>query len=205
MVIAGIVSLTTVSAVCAQTMEGARQKNQMQVGRSSQGTSSPGVLVATQSSAQATPFTAELRFDIKNGEPGLPNEYTKLMFADGSNRYVALVRRSGKVVSHGMLRGATVQEWGFHEVTLGPESNGRGMGYLVIARGPADILYLKTQLRQITVPRKGGDPRSAFNGLWEVSGGAGKFTRLQGAGTLRINRLSENERQWILEGELSEP
>jgi hypothetical protein len=58
------------------------------------------------------------------------------VFADGSNRHVALVRHSGKVASEGMLRGATVQEWGFHEVTLGPETNGRGTGNLVIARRP---------------------------------------------------------------------
>lgn len=67
----------------------------------------------------------------KKGEPGLPDEYTRLVFADGSNRHVALVRHSGKVASEGMLRGATVQEWGFHEVTLGPETNGRGTGNLV--------------------------------------------------------------------------
>ncbi|TCF98385.1 hypothetical protein BZM26_25925 [Paraburkholderia strydomiana] len=142
---------------------------------------------------------------MKNGEPGLPNEYTKLIFADGSNRYVALVRRSGKVVGEGMLRGATVQEWGLHEVTLGPETNGRGTGYLVITQGSSDILYLKTQLRQITLAGKPGAPRSAFNGLWEVSGATGKFNGLKGAGTLRINRLSESERQWVLEGELSGP
>ncbi|KAA1014858.1 hypothetical protein FVF58_02700 [Paraburkholderia panacisoli] len=136
---------------------------------------------------------------------GLPNEYTKLVFADGSNRDAALVRRSGKMVSEGMLRAATMQEWGFHEVKLGPETNGRGTGYLVISGGPGDILYLKTQLRQITLPGKRGEPRSAFNGLWEVSGATGKFNGLQGAGTLRINRLSESERQWVLEGKLSEP
>jgi hypothetical protein len=37
-------------------------------------------------SVLAKPFSAELRFDIKKGEPGQPNEYTKLKFADGSNR-----------------------------------------------------------------------------------------------------------------------
>jgi hypothetical protein len=78
-----------------------------------------------------------------------------------------------------------------------------GTGYLVIAFSPGNVLYLKTQLRQITVPGKDRESRSAFNGLWEVSGATGKFTGLQGAGTLQINRLSESERQWILEGELS--
>jgi hypothetical protein len=204
-VIAGIVSLTTMGAVHAKTTEGGQQQNPLQLRRLTQVTSPAGRLTGSQSSTQSTSFTAELRFDIKNGEPGLPNEYTKLVFADGSNRYVALVRRSGKVVSEGILRGATVQEWGFHEVTLGPETNGRGTGYLVIARSPGDILYLKTQLRQRAVPGKDGDSRSAFNGLWEVSGATGKFTGLQGAGTLRINRLSESARQWILEGELSKP
>ncbi|MGU7773314.1 hypothetical protein ACV229_24440 [Burkholderia sp. MR1-5-21] len=168
-----------------------------------------GVLAACCLSASwptlAKPFTAELRFDVKKGEPGLPNEYTKLEFADGSNRYVALVRRSGKVVSEGALHGATVQEWGFHEVTLGPDTNGRGTGYLVITGGPGDILYLKTRLRQVSLPGKADEARSVFNGLWEVSGATGKFKGLQGAGTLRINPLSEKERQWILEGELSEP
>jgi hypothetical protein len=65
------------------------------------------------------------------------------VFADGSNRYVALVRRSGKVTGEGIFRGETVQEWGLHEVTLGPDTNGTGTGYLVITRGPDDIVYLK--------------------------------------------------------------
>jgi hypothetical protein len=155
--------------------------------------------------ALATPFSAEFRFDIKKGEPGLPNEYTKLEFADGSNRYVALVRRSGRVVGSGMFRGAMVQEWGFHEVTLGPEANGRGTGYLVITRGPGDALYLKTQLRQLTLPSKTDEPSSVFNGLWEVSGATGIYKGLEGTGTLRINRLSEFERQWLLDGEMSRP
>ena len=156
-------------------------------------------------SVQAKPFSTELRFDIKKGEPGQPNEYTKLEFADGSNRYVALVRRTGRVVDSGMLRGAMVQEWGFHEVTQGPDANGRGTGYLVISRGPGNILYLKTQLRQITVSTKAGESHSVFNGLWEISGATGTFSGLQGTGTLQINRLSESERQWLLDGEIAEP
>ncbi len=120
-VLAGILSLMAAFTACVQAGAGEQQHNQSQAGQLT----------------QAKPVTVELRFDIKNGEPGLPNEYTKLIFADGSNRYVALVRRSGKVVSEGMLRGATAQEWGFHEVTLGPETNGLGTGYLVITQAPA--------------------------------------------------------------------
>ena len=101
--------------------------------------------------ALATPFTAGFPFDIRKGEPGLPNEYTKLEFADGSSRYVALVRRAGRVVGGGMFRGAMVQEWRLHEVTLGSETNGRGTGYLVITRGPGHMVYLNTQLRRISV------------------------------------------------------
>jgi hypothetical protein len=168
-----------------------------------------GLAVACSMSASlpalAKPFSTEFRFDIKTGEPGLPNEYTKLEFADGSDRYVALVRRTGRVVGSGMFLGAMVQEWGFHEVTLGAEPNGQGVGYLVISRGAGDMLYLKTQLRQLSVPTKAGELRSVFSGLWEVSGATGTFRGLQGAGTLRINRLSEHERQWMLDGEMSGP
>jgi hypothetical protein len=98
--------------------------------------------LSTSLPASAEPFTVEFRFDVKKGEPGQPNEYTKLGFANGSNRYVALVRRSGKAVGERMLRGATVQDWGFHEVTFGLETDGRGTGYLVISRSPGDIIYL---------------------------------------------------------------
>ncbi|WOD14167.1 hypothetical protein [Paraburkholderia kirstenboschensis] len=140
-VIAGIVRLMTVGAAYVHAAEGEQQQNQLPSSRLPHGPSPAGGLNENQSSTQAKPFTAELRFDIKNGEPGLPNEYTKLVFADGSNRYVALVRRSGKVMSGGILRGATVQEWGLHEVTLGPETNGRGTGYLVITRGPGGHHY----------------------------------------------------------------
>jgi hypothetical protein len=100
-------------------------------------------------------------------------------------------RVADKVVSEGMLRSATVQEWVFHEVPLRAVTAGQGTGYLVITRGPEDIIYLKTQLRQVTVRSKLGEPRSAFNGLWEVSGATEKFNGLQGADTLRTNRLSE--------------
>lgn len=90
-------------------------------------------------------------------------------------------------------------------MTLRPETNGRGTRYLVITCGPGGILYLKTQLRQTTLAGKRGESPSAFNGLWEVSGATEKFNGLPDSGTLRIDRLSESERQWILEGELSGP
>ena len=132
--------------------------------------------LSTSALALATPFTAGLPFDMRKGEPGLPN--TKLEFAYGSSRYVALVRRAGRVVGAG-CRGAMVQEWGLHEVTLGSETNGRGTGYLVITRGPGHMVYLNTQLRRISVSTKTGEQRAVFNDLWEVSGTTGIFKGLQ--------------------------
>jgi hypothetical protein len=162
------------------------------------------LFVTSTAPATAEPLNVELLIDLKNGAPGLPNEYTKLNFADGSNRYVALVRRSGKVVGNGPFAGATVQDWGLHEVSTKPEITGQGTGYLVISHGDADVVYLKTQTRSMAFPKKGDRQDSIFIGTWEVTGASGKFRGLEGAGTLRVNPLSPSERQWLLTGEVNQ-
>ncbi|WP_125483118.1 hypothetical protein [Caballeronia choica] len=144
-----------------------------------------------------------MNFDIKNGLPGLPNEYTKLLFSDGSNRYVALVRRSGTVAGPGLFAGATVQDWGLHVVTTKPEVSGKGSGYLEIATAKSDVVYLRTELRSMMFPEIDGKSDSVFVGTWEVVGAAGRFSGLEGAGTLQVKSVSEFERQWILTGNVN--
>ncbi|RKT21137.1 hypothetical protein B0G69_4511 [Paraburkholderia sp. RAU2J] len=58
----------------------------------------------------------EFVVNLKTGERGMPNQYDKLELGEGSGRYVASLRQSGKVTSKGLLEGATVLDWGFHEV-----------------------------------------------------------------------------------------
>lgn len=129
-----------------------------------------------------------------------PKESLRLDFADGSKRYLAMVRREGKATGQGPLVGATATEWGMHDVTPGVGFNSHG--YLVFAMPDGDIAYLKTQVRATTVPGPDGKPNNLVNGSWEVVGASGKLKGLQGAGTLRINAVGPTERQWILDGEM---
>ena len=65
-----------------------------------------------------------------------------------------------------------------------------------------DIAYLKYQMKATPIPAQDGRPRNLINGSWDVVGNTGKLKQLQGAGVLRVNVISPNERSWILEGEL---
>jgi hypothetical protein len=125
---------------------------------------------------------------------------SKLEFADGSKRYLVALQREGKAAGNGPLAGATMLEWGVHDVN--PASGAHANGYLVFTAADGDIAYLKYQFRAIPVPGPDGKPRFLANGFWETDGGTGRFKGLRGAGTVRVNAPSPKERQWILDGDL---
>lgn len=125
---------------------------------------------------------------------------SKLEFADGSKRYLVAIQRQGKATGNGPLAGATMLEWGMHDVT--PGIGFFGNGYLVFTITEGDVAYLKYQVRGIAVPGPDGKPRNLIDGFWEVAGSNGKLKGLRGAGTVHINAVSPKERQWILEGDL---
>lgn len=129
-----------------------------------------------------------------------PKAESRLDFADGSKRYLLATQREGKATGNGPLAGATMLEWGTHEVT--PGSGAVGNGYLVFTTNEGDVAYLKYQFRAIPVPGPDGKPQNLINGFWEVAGSTGKLKGLRGAGTVRVNTLSPKERQWMLEGDL---
>jgi len=129
-----------------------------------------------------------------------PKAESKLEFADGSKRYLLATQREGKATGNGPLAGATMLEWGTHDVT--PGIGFVGNGYLVYTTNEGDVAYLKYQVRGIPVPGPDGKPQNLINGLWEVVGSTGKLKGLRGAGTVHINTVSPKERHWILEGDL---
>lgn len=129
-----------------------------------------------------------------------PKAESKLEFADGSKRYLLATQREGKAAGNGPLAGATMLEWGMHDVL--PGTGASGNGYLVFTTAEGDIAYLKYQFRATPVAGLDGKPRNLINGFWEVAGGTGKLKSLRGAGTVHINVVSPKERQWILEGDL---
>jgi len=151
------------------------------------------VLVMTAAAgAEAAPVNVEAVIS--------PKAESKLVFADGSKRYLIATQREGTVTGDGPLAGATMLEWGVHDVT--PGSGAHGNGYLVFTSADGDIAYLKYQFRALQIPVADGKRRILINGHWELAGGTGKFQNLRGAGTVQIKPLSPKERRWILQGEL---
>jgi hypothetical protein len=130
-----------------------------------------------------------------------PKAESRLEFADGSKRYLLATQREGKAVGNGPLAGATMLEWGVHDVN--PATGANANGYLVFTTADGDIAYLKYQFRAIPVPGPDGKPRFLANGFWETAGGTGKLKGLRGGGTVHINAPSPKERQWILDGDLA--
>jgi len=127
-----------------------------------------------------------------------PKADSKLEFADGSRRYVVAAQREGKASGSGPLAGATMLEWGVHDVN--PATGADANGYLVFTAPGGDVAYLKYRFRGVPVPGPDGKPRFLANGFWETAGGTGQFKALRGAGTVHF---IPQERRWILEGELA--
>jgi len=153
---------------------------------------SAALCVTAMASVEAAPVKIEAVIS--------PKAESKLEFADGSKRYLLATQREGVAVGIGPLDGATMLEWGVHDVT--PGTGAHGNGYLVFTTAEGDVAYLKYQFRGLQIPVADGKRRILINGNWEVVGGTGKFKGLRGGGTVQIKRPSPKERQWILEGEL---
>ncbi len=126
-----------------------------------------------------------------------PKTESKLEFADGSKRYLLATQREGKTAGNGPLAGATMLEWGVHDVD--PSTGAHANGYLVFTTANGDIAYLKYQFRAVPVPGPDGKPRFLANGFWETAGGTGKLKGLRGVGTVHFN---PRERHWMLDGDL---
>ncbi|MPW10972.1 hypothetical protein GCT19_36235 [Paraburkholderia sp. CNPSo 3155] len=160
---------------------------------------------------RAEPVKIEFVVNLKTGERGMPNQYEKLELGEGSGRYVAALRQSGKVTSKGLLEGATVLDWGFHEVPTEEaaaagsnqgEPIGGGPGYLVFTLPSGDKLTMRLQMHLQYVPQSHGAPRPFIFGLWQIIAASGSLSRLQGTGVIRIERPSAEDRLWVLEGEV---
>jgi hypothetical protein len=129
-----------------------------------------------------------------------PKAESRLEFADGTKRYLVATQREGKASGNGPLSGATMLEWGVHDVN--PAAGANASGYLVFTTADGDIAYLKYQFRALFLPASEGKRRLLANGFWEAVGGTGRLKGLRGAGTLRITAPSPKERRWTLAGDL---
>jgi len=130
-----------------------------------------------------------------------PKEQMRLDFKDGSKHFVLLVRREGMAEGSGALAGTAVTEFGMHDIQRGV--GGDPAGYLVFTADDGSEAYIKWRVRAVFVPAADGKMKLLDNGYWEVAGGTGRYTDLQGAGTLHIKPASKTDRRFILNGELT--
>jgi hypothetical protein len=126
-----------------------------------------------------------------------PKADSRMDFADGSKRFLVATQREGKATGSGPLAGATMLEWGMHDVN--PATGANANGYLVFTTAEGDVAYIKYQFRGVPVPGADGKPRFLANGNWETAGGTGKLKGLHGAGALQFIPA---ERRFVLDGDL---
>ena len=130
----------------------------------------------------------------------VPKEQIKLDFKDGSGHFVLMVKREGAASGTGLLNGASITEYGRHDII--PGVNGDPSGYLVATKGEGNEAYIKWTVRAVFLPGKDGKLELKDNGFWEVVSGTGSFKGLKGAGTLHIKAANPTDRIFILDGEL---
>jgi len=127
-------------------------------------------------------------------------EAVRLDFADPSKKFLLLVRRDGKSEGLGPLAGATVREYGAHDIV--PGVGGEARGYLEFVKSDGDKAYIQWELQAVFVPGADGKPKLLPNGVWRVVSATGKLEKLRGAGALHLTAMGPTERRFSLEGEL---
>ena len=127
-------------------------------------------------------------------------ETVRLDFADNSKHFLMLVRREGKSDGQGPLAGATVQEFGAHDIV--PGVGGEARGYLEFVKPDGDKAYLKWTIQAVFVPGADGKPKLLDNGVWQVVGATGKLEKLKGAGAFHLIATGPTERRFALDGDL---
>jgi len=143
--------------------------------------------------------TATYAADLSVKAVMAPTQVIKMDFNDGSKHFVAMVRREGIAEGSGALAGASVTEYGWHDIN--PPKDADPHGYLQFKVANGDIANIKWTVRAVFF--KGAEkPRLADYGFWELVSGTGQFEGQTGVGTLTIKPASKTDRTFILDGEL---
>jgi len=130
-----------------------------------------------------------------------PKDQIRLDFQDGSKHFVLLSHRQGNAAANGAFAGASVVEYGLHDVV--PGDGAEASGYLAATTTGGDVAYFKWRLRAQFVAGPDGKAKIIDNGYWELAGGTGQFASMRGVGTLQLEFVSKADRRDILEGGIS--
>lgn len=130
----------------------------------------------------------------------MPQESIKFELGDGSKHFVLAVRREGIFEGSGPFAGATVTEFGWHDVN--PPVRGDPQGYLQVKAPGGDIAVLQWTVQAVFV--KGADkPALVNNGTWKLVSGTGAFAGMTGLGSLVLEPAG-GPTKFTLEGEVGE-
>lgn len=129
-----------------------------------------------------------------------PQKQMKFEFADDSEHFVLAARREGEAEGSGVFAGASVTEFGWHDVN--PPVSGNPRGYLQVTTENGDVAVLRWLVKAAFM--KGEDGVALFNnGIWELVSGTGQFADKRGVGSLVI-RPQGGPNLFILEGEVGD-
>lgn len=154
------------------------------------------IIAAVIAAAASTAEAAPVKFNALVAQ----QEALRLDFADGSKHFFLLVHRQGKSEGDGPLAGATVDEYGAHDIV--PGIGGEPRGYLEFVTANGDRAYIKWAIQATFVSGPDGKPKLLDNGVWQVVSSTGQLSKLKGAGTFHLVPTSATERRFVLEGEL---
>lgn len=128
-------------------------------------------------------------------------ESISLAFKDNESHFLTLLKREGEAEGDSAFAGASVVEYGLHDVTGG--DNARANGYLEVTTGDGAVAYFRWQLAAVFAKAEDGKPGLLNRGQWELTGGTGRFASMTGVGSLRIEVVSKTERRYVLEGDIA--
>lgn len=130
-----------------------------------------------------------------------PQEEMRFDMGDGSSHFVLAVRREGVSEGEGILAGARVTEFGWHDIN--PPLAGDPRGYLRFETENGDVAIVKFTVRAVFM-KGAGQPELHDDGFWELVSGTGRFAGLRGVGALRIEPAGGPKRLFLLGGEIGE-
>lgn len=130
-----------------------------------------------------------------------PQEEMRFEMGDGTPHFVLAVRREGVSEGEGVLAGAKVTEFGWHDIQ--PPLGGDPRGYLRFEAENGDVAIIKFTVRAVFM--KGADkPALHDDGFWELVSGTGQFADKRGVGALKIEPAGDPKRLFSLTGEIGE-
>jgi len=130
-----------------------------------------------------------------------PQEQMRFALGAGTKHSILAVRREGVSEGTGVLAGARVTEFGWHDIA--PPVGGDPRGYLRFEAENGDVAIIKFTVRAVFV--KGAEkPALHDNGFWELVSGTGQFAGMRGVGALTIEPAGGPKRLFALTGEIGE-